>query len=66
MKRKIAVLSNEFTQTLLESPFFKKETFQFDFDDYVCALTELILPAPLNLPSQVHLQDPLVLLHVAF
>ena len=55
MKLKIAVLSNEFTQTLLESPFFKKETFYFDFDDYVCSLTELILPASLNLPSQVHL-----------
>ena len=38
-----------------QSPFLKKETFHFDFDDYVCSLTELILPAPLNLPSQVHL-----------
>ena len=55
MKLKIAVLSNEFTQTLLESPFLKKETLYFDFDDYVCSLTELILPASLNLPSQVHL-----------
>ena len=55
MKPKIAVLSNEFTQTLLEAPFLKKEKFQFDFDNYVCSLTELILPAPLNPPSQVHL-----------
>ena len=40
MKLKIAVLSNEFTQTLLEAPFLKKETFQSDFDDYVCSSKE--------------------------
>ena len=50
MKLKIVVLSNEFTQTLLESPFLKKEAFQFDFDGKVCSSHKIFSTCAVNSP----------------